>query len=121
MLFRSSNRKIDTQFILEQHQTSLSYIYDMVKNNDKVIVMTHHAPTSKSVNTEHSGQSLDYAYFSDLSDIILDNPSIKYWVHGHTHMNVDYMVGDCRVLSNQRGYSFEKSAKYFTGTQSFEV
>ena len=83
--------------------------------------MTHHAPTSKSVNIEHSGQTLDYAYFSDLSDFILVNPSIKYWVHGHTHMNVDYMVGDCRVLSNQKGYRFEKSAKYFTGTQSFEV
>ena len=118
---RTSNRKIDAQFILEQHQTSLSYIYDVVKSNDKVIVMTHHAPTSKSVNIEHSGQTLDYAYFSDLSDFILVNPSIKYWVHGHTHMNVDYMVGDCRVLSNQKGYRFEKSAKYFTGTQSFEV
>ena len=118
---RISNRKIDAQFILEQHQTSLAYIYDVVKSNDKVIVMTHHAPTSKSVNIDHSGNFLDYAYFSVLSDIILDNPSIKYYIHGHTHMNVDYMVGDCRVLANQRGYHFEKSAKYFTGTQSFEV
>ena len=118
---RTSNRKIDAQFILDEHYNSLTYIYDVAKSSDKVIVMTHHAPTCKSLNTEHSGQSLDYAYFSDLSDFILVNPSIKYWVHGHTHMSVDYMVGGCRVLSNQRGYHFEKSAKYFTGTQSFEV
>ena len=118
---RTSNRKIDAQFILDQHQTSLAYIYDVVKNNDKVIVMTHHAPTSLSVNTEHSGNFLDYAYFSNLSDIILDNPSIKYYIHGHTHMSVDYMVGDCRVLANQRGYYFEKSAKLFTGLKHFEV
>lgn len=118
---RTSNRKIDAQFILDQHQTSLAYIYDVVKSNDKVIVMTHHAPTSLSLNTEHSGNFLDYAYFSNLSDIILDNPSIKYWICGHTHMSVDYMVGDCRVLANQRGYYFERSAKLFTGLKHFEV
>jgi Icc-related predicted phosphoesterase len=118
---RTSSRKIDAQFILHQHQTSLAYIYDVVKSNDKVIVMTHHAPTSLSLNTEHSGNFLDHAYFSNLSDIILDNPSIKYWVHGHTHMNVDYVVGECRVLSNQRGYYFEKSAQQFTGIKHFEI
>lgn len=37
------------------------------------------------------------------------------WVHGHTHMSVDYMVGSCRVVSNPRGYreggdSFENKA-----------
>jgi Icc-related predicted phosphoesterase len=118
---RTSNRKIDAQFILEQHQTSLSYIYEVAKENDKVIVMTHHAPTSKSLNTDHSGNSLDYAYFSNLSDLILDRESIKFWIHGHTHMTVDYDVGQCRVLSNQRGYYIEKSAKLFTGTKSFEI
>jgi len=34
-------------------------------------------------------------------------------------MNIDYMVGDCRVLSNQRGYHFEKSAQLFTGLKHF--
>ena len=118
---RTSNRKIDAQFILEQHQTSLSYIYEHAKNNDKVIVMTHHAPTHKSLNIEHSGSTLDYAYSSDLSDIILDTSSIKYWLHGHTHMSVDYQVGQCRVLSNQRGYYFEKSYKLFDGLKHINL
>jgi Icc-related predicted phosphoesterase len=116
-----STRKIDAQFILEQHQTSLAYLYQVAKDNDKVIVMTHHAPTSKSLNTDHSGNNLDHAYFSNLSDLILDTDSIKYWIHGHTHMTVDYPVGQCRVLSNQRGYYMEKSAHLFTGTKSFEI
>jgi Icc-related predicted phosphoesterase len=118
---RTSNRKIDAQFIYDQHQNSLSYLYEVAKENDKVIVMTHHAPTSKSLNTEHSGNYLDYAYFSNLSGLILDTESIKFWVHGHTHMSVDYQVGQCQVISNQRGYYFEKSAKHFTGTKSFEI
>jgi Icc-related predicted phosphoesterase len=120
---RTSNRKIDAEFILNQHNISRAYIEEVIKNNDKVIVMTHHAPTHLSLNQEHSGNSLDFAYFSNLSDLILDNPSIKYWIHGHTHMNVDYVVGDseCRVLSNQRGYHFEKCAYNFTGLRDIEL
>jgi Icc-related predicted phosphoesterase len=118
---RTSNRKIDAQFILEQHQTSLSYIVEVAQSNQNVIVMSHHAPTYRSANHDHAGNTLDHAYFSDLSDVILNTPSIKYWVHGHTHQNVDYMVGDCRVLSNQRGYYMEKSAKAFTGVKSFDI
>ena len=118
---RTSNRKIDAQFILTEHHVSLCNLYEVAKENDKVIVMTHHAPTSKSLNTDHSGNSLDHAYFSNLSDLILDTESIKYWICGHTHMTVDYPVGQCRVLSNQRGYYMEKSAKIFTGTKSFEI
>jgi Icc-related predicted phosphoesterase len=118
---RTSNRKIDAQFILHEHQTSLAYIYDVVKSNDKVIVMTHHAPTSLSLNTEHSGNFLDHAYFSNLSDIILDNPSIKYWICGHSHIQKEYEVGVCKVLSNCRGYYMEKCSKTFTGTKHFFV
>ena len=118
---RTSNRKIDAQFILHEHQTSLAYIYDVVKSNNKVIVMTHHAPTSLSLNTEHSGNYLDHAYFSNLSDIILDNPSIKYWICGHSHIQKEYEVGVCKVLSNCRGYYMEKCSKTFTGTKHFFV
>ena len=27
------------------------------------------------------------------------------WLHGHTHNNIDYYIGNTRVLCNQRGYS----------------
>jgi hypothetical protein len=26
------------------------------------------------------------------------------WVHGHVHAKNDYIVGNCRVVSNPRGY-----------------
>ncbi len=29
----------------------------------------------------------------------------ELWVHGHTHYSFDYMVGNCRVICNPRGYS----------------
>jgi hypothetical protein len=44
------------------------------------------------------------AYHSDLTDIMLDNPHIKLWTHGHTHNAFDYMIGETRVVCNPRGY-----------------
>ena len=48
------------------------------------------------------------AYASDLSDFILDQENIKYWVHGHMHDPFDYEIGQCRVVCNPRGYSNER-------------
>jgi len=44
------------------------------------------------------------AYHSDLSNIMLDNPQIKLWTHGHTHNCFDYVIGETRVVCNPRGY-----------------
>jgi Icc-related predicted phosphoesterase len=109
------------QFTYEKHQQSRAYIDAISANKDNVFVFTHMAPSFKSLNTEHCGNGLDYAYASDMSEFILDRPQIKYWVHGHTHMSVDYMIGDCRVLSNQRGYYGEKCYFEYKGLAHIEV
>lgn len=125
---RRHNRKINPQFLLDVHLESVSYIYDKANDTDlPVVVITHHAPSFKSINPEHvsegpySGYDLNGAYASDLSSVILDSPNIKFFIHGHTHYNVDYMIGKCRVLSNQRGYSFEKISRMFEGTKHFYI
>jgi hypothetical protein len=62
------------------------------------------------------------AYYSDLSELILDNPQIKTWVHGHMHNQSDYMIGDTRVVTNPRGYmGYETIANTFDPGFSFEV
>jgi Icc-related predicted phosphoesterase len=82
-------------------------LYDYKRIDRKTIVMSHHAPSSKSVHPQFADDVLmNHAYYSDLSGLILDHPEIKYWFHGHMHDNHDYMVGDdCRVVCNPRGYS----------------
>ena len=44
------------------------------------------------------------AYVSDQEKFIRDNNNIMMWVHGHIHETNDYMVNQCRVVSNPRGY-----------------
>jgi DNA repair exonuclease SbcCD nuclease subunit len=72
----------------------------------KFIVMTHHLPDMLSVDAKYGNDPLNYAYANTgLKQFILDNPRIKYWMHGHTHTSRDYIIGDCRVMCNPRGYA----------------
>lgn len=114
--FNKYERMITPMFLNSVHENSKFFIRSVLEDQPSkpTIIMTHHAPTYHSLNAEHSGNGLDGAYASDLSDMICGYPQIRYWVHGHTHMNVDYKVGDfCRVLSNQWGYSHEKTRRKF--------
>lgn len=90
-------------------------------SDKKIIIFTHMAPMMQSVNVDHSGNYLDYAYASNLYDIIFQNPNIMYWIHGHVHSNFDYMVEQCRILSNCHGYMHESCFRTFDGLKHIEV
>jgi predicted phosphohydrolase len=87
------------------HKRAIKFIDTASKVSNHVFVVSHHAPTFASIHPLYANdKALNGGYASDLSNLILDNPNIKYWVHGHTHHRQDYQVGDCRVLCNPRGY-----------------
>jgi len=91
--------------------------------DDKVVVVSHHAPSSLSIDPVFADDHhMNGAYYSDLSELILDNPQIHTWVHGHMHNQSDYMIGKTRVLTNPRGYmGYETIANTFDPAFNFEV
>lgn len=105
----SSKRKFTTADARKRHEAAVAFIQQETAKHNRCVVLTHHAPSMKS-NTKYqasgyaSGDDLTPAYCADLEFIMLDNPHISHWVHGHTHHNVDYTVGKTRVVSNQHGY-----------------
>lgn len=119
---RNSTRKITPEFILQVHTQSRDYIRLVAsESKEPVVVFTHHPPSFESCNSLHSGNDLDGAYATNLSEMILDTPQIKYWVSGHTHMSCKYEIGGCQVLSNQLGYYFEPGYGAFKGTRNFTI
>jgi predicted phosphodiesterase len=66
------------------------------------VVVTHHAPHRGSLAPRYESDWLSPCFVSELPDECFEVP--KLWVHGHTHTQFDYRVGNCRVLSNPRGY-----------------
>lgn len=115
-------RASDTAMV---HRHSLEWLKKIVAEHQdrKVVVITHHAPSFLSVATQYrDDQHMNGGYYSDLSDVILDNPQIKFWVHGHTHHTFDYEIGSCRVMCNPRGYvGYEQRAVEFDPTVGFEL
>lgn len=72
--------------------------------NKKIVVVTHHAPSIKSIPEIYLTDKSTPAFASNLEPFILDRPNIKLWCHGHIHTACDYQIGNCRVICNPRGY-----------------
>ena len=100
-----------------RHRQTVDYLRHMrgENKNSPCVVVGHHAPSLQSISHYYAGQTLmNGGYASDLSELILDNPQIKLWTHGHVHEPSDYMIGDTRIVCNPRGYiGFEGCADAF--------
>ena len=68
-----------------------------------IVVVTHHAPSSRSLREGRLTGLLNAAYASDLEPLI-EEIHAAAWVHGHIHRSVDYTIGCTRVVSNPLGY-----------------
>lgn len=68
------------------------------------VVITHHAPSPRSVHPRFEGSSVNCCFVSNSEDLLVAGRSVL-WIHGHTHDSFDYQVGGTRVLCNPRGYA----------------
>jgi Icc-related predicted phosphoesterase len=91
-------------------------------NGNKLVVITHHAPSRKGLNPYHAGNGLDAAYASDLEPLIAETDSVAVWVHGHTHIRRVYRIGRTDVRTDARGFDGrDLSARSFTGQSFFDL
>lgn len=116
--------KLTPEYTVSVHRESKAYFKKILqeKADMPAVVITHHGPTYESINQRYrSERTMNGAYTSDLSDLILDHENIRVWVHGHMHDPVDYQVGNTRVLSNPRGYQGYEDTSDFNPNFTFEV
>ena len=73
-------------------------------HGEKVIVVTHHAPSPRSIPSKWDGDPLNAAFASNL-DGYIENCGAAFWVHGHIHHHSDYLVGGTRIIANPRAYA----------------
>ena len=67
------------------------------------IVMTHHAPSGRSLLGGRCTEALDASYASNLEPLIRQYAP-DFWIHGHIHERCDYQLAGTRILANPRGY-----------------
>jgi predicted phosphodiesterase len=68
------------------------------------VVITHHAPSRKSIHPKFADSLLNACFVSD-AERLIDGSCARLWIHGHTHDSFDYMLNGTRVVCNPRGYA----------------
>jgi Icc-related predicted phosphoesterase len=102
---RNEQRALAPSDCLRLHRESRLYIEsELARPFEGVsIVMTHHAPSRRSVPARWWGDPINAAYASDL-EALIERTRPQLWVHGHIHSSSDYRIGSTRVICNPRGY-----------------
>lgn len=96
------------------HKKMLAYVDHVTRDPGSYIVVGHHCPSELSVADVYKGNLLNAAFRSRLDDFVEARPQIKLWLHGHTHYNFNYWIGETRVVCNPRGYvGHEEMADWF--------
>ena len=71
--------------------------------SENTVVITHHAPSMRSLPDDFRGNPVSAAYASNL-DQLVEACGARLWIHGHLHRQSDYRLGGTRVVCNPRGY-----------------
>ena len=82
------------------------------------VVVTHHAPSARSLSPKLKADHLAGAFASRL-DSMVRGSGAAVWIHGHVHASRDYRLGRTRVVCNPRGRDQQNPA--FDPTLVIEV
>lgn len=88
---------------LHSHKTSVAWLEDHLYEDfsGATVVITHHAPSRRSLLNNHDEGLLSAAYASNLDYLVKHATA---WVHGHIHASLTYKIGDATIICNPRGY-----------------
>jgi hypothetical protein len=106
--YKEEPAKFSPEDSVEDHKRAMDYINHVVMNDEakKYVVVTHHTPSWQSCHEKYvHDRVMNGAFHTELGDYIAYRPQIKLWVHGHTHDDFDYVIGETRVVCNPRGYN----------------
>lgn len=86
-----------------QNQMSVDFL-SKVKAD---VVITHYMPTARCIHSDYEGDPCNKYFYHPILDRGMKYMP-KYWIHGHTHKQIDLMCGDTHVLCNPIAYPWER-------------
>lgn len=106
----SKMRSID---IATLHKHSIMWLAESLEKStvNTNVVISHHAPSPRSLPEKDRSNILSAAYASDLESFIARYKP-DYWLHGHIHSRSDYMIDKCRIISNPRGHGERSNSDF---------
>lgn len=111
---RYGNKPLDWIRFNNEHHRCFRFLEQSVKQSTAkhIIVVTHHVPSFELMAPEFKGSPLNGAFTVELGGYIAASP-IEYWIYGHSHRNIDKVIGNTKCISNQLGYVFQNEHRFF--------
>ncbi|MDR3250532.1 MAG: metallophosphoesterase [Tannerella sp.] len=105
-----------------EHEQCFSFIKDKVEKSsaDHIIAVTHHVPSFLLSSPDFESSRINGAFTVELSDYIEASP-IEYWIYGHSHRNIDRVIGQTQCLTNQLGYVSHNEHLTFRPNKIIEI
>ena len=105
-----------------EHDKCFSFIQNKVENSkaEHIIVVTHHVPSFQLASPDFEGSRINGAFMVELGEYIATSP-IEYWIYGHSHRNIDKIIGKTKCISNQLGYVFHNEHLTFSLGKVIEI
>lgn len=113
----SPEAHLTAQLVLQRHERSRQWLArELASFAGPTVVVTHHAPSGRSVAPEFVGDPMNASFVSELPQEMLDAAAV--WIHGHTHASLRYRTfaadsEGCDVVCNPRGYPRNKQRSGF--------
>ena len=101
------NLNISVHEYADMHKRDLKWLDRVAEQVDSpLVVITHHAPSKTLVKRSTFADLYDSFYASSIEHRRIFKKA-NVWVFGHTHNNIDKMIGNTRLVSNQSGKSID--------------
>ncbi|KGD34451.1 metallophosphoesterase [Burkholderia pseudomallei] len=100
---KPNNGRFVPEDAAEEQRAALEFLVQKIREPfpGKTVVITHHAPSARSIHKHEQNNPLAPAFASNLEFLV---SKADFWIHGHIHFSSDYWLGNCRVICNPRGY-----------------
>jgi predicted phosphodiesterase len=99
-------------WVYEENERCIAFLERELRAGD--IVVTHHLPSQRSVAPQFKGSPINMFFVCDVEPLILQRkPAL--WMHGHTHVDCDYTLGETRVVCNPLGYPRTREGNFNPG------
>lgn len=100
---KPNNGQFEPEDAAEEQRLALDYLVRKIREPfvGATVVVTHHAPSARSIHQHEQNNPLAPAFASNLEFLVSE---ADVWIHGHIHHSSDYRLGKCRVICNPRGY-----------------
>lgn len=120
---RNGEYRLSSERFNEEHRRCLVFLLKQLglRQDKKIVVATHHVPSFQLMAPEFEGSTLNGAFTVELEKLIEAHPQITHWIYGHSHRNINKIIGTTHCLSNQLGYVFANEHTTFDPSASIKV